>query len=77
VQEWSDAVTEDYFAATAGSLAREREPAFAFTVVFYGLGKFCCKRVQFCATQRESEMAETPSATTVRKPVKTHAKTLS
>jgi hypothetical protein len=48
-----------------------------FTVVFYGLQIFCCKRAQFCVTQRESEMAETPSAATLRKPVKTHAKTLS
>jgi hypothetical protein len=32
-----------------------------FTVVFYGSAIFGCKRAQFCATQRESDMAETPS----------------
>jgi phosphosulfolactate phosphohydrolase-like enzyme len=35
--------------------------AGAFTVIFYGLRNFCCKTVQLCATQRESEMTETPS----------------
>jgi hypothetical protein len=40
--------------------ARERTP-FLFTVVFYGAGSFLCKTAQFCATRRESEMAETPS----------------
>ena len=32
-----------------------------FTVLFYGLKDFCCKITQFCATRRESEIAETPS----------------
>jgi len=31
-----------------------------FTVIFYGLEIFRCKTAQFCATRRESEMAETP-----------------
>jgi hypothetical protein len=33
----------------------------SFTVFFYGLKCLLCKTAQFCATQRESEMTETPS----------------
>ena len=39
---------------------RVRE-AKIFMAAFYGLRIFCCKVVQFCATQRESEMVEAPS----------------
>jgi hypothetical protein len=34
---------------------------YVFTVIFYGLKVFCCKVTQFCVTQRECRMAETPS----------------
>jgi hypothetical protein len=33
----------------------------AFTVIFYGSGIFCRKTAQFCARQRESDTAKTPS----------------
>jgi hypothetical protein len=41
--------------------ARERATGGGFTVVFYGSAIFGCKTAQFCATRRESDMAETPS----------------
>jgi hypothetical protein len=40
--------------------------AQTFYGLFYGLKILACKTAQFCATRRESEMAETPS---VRNPV--------
>jgi hypothetical protein len=40
---------------------RAREATELFTVVFYGSAIFGCKTAQFCATRRESDMAETPS----------------
>jgi hypothetical protein len=43
---------------------------------FLRLKTFCCKTAQFCVTQRESEMAETSASATVRKPMKSRAKTL-
>jgi len=55
--------------------ARTRKDSF--TVVFYGSKTLCCKTAQFCVTQRESEMAETSASATVRKPMKSRAKTLS
>jgi hypothetical protein len=39
---------------------RAREGSGIFTVVFYGLKIFGCKRVQFSATLRESDTAESP-----------------
>jgi len=48
-----------------------------FTVVFYGVKYFSCNMVQFCATRRESKWLKGPSSVTVRKLVKTNAKTLS
>ena len=41
--------------------ARVRARGKIFTAAFYGLRIFCCKVVEFCGTQRESEMVETPS----------------
>ncbi len=46
-----------------------------FTVVFYGPNIFWRKTAQFCVTRRKSEMAEYLASATVRKPVKTRAKT--
>jgi hypothetical protein len=41
--------------------ARARGLHYLFTVVFYGAEFFLCTTAQFCATRRESEMAETSS----------------
>jgi hypothetical protein len=40
---------------------RKRANEHYFHGRFYGLRNFCCKTAQFCATPRESEMAEAPS----------------
>jgi hypothetical protein len=44
---------------------------------FYGLRNFGCRTSQFCATRRESKVAKCRASATMRKPVKTRAKTLS
>jgi hypothetical protein len=46
-----------------------------FTVVFYGPKILRRKTAQFCVTRRKSEMAKCLASATMRKPVKTHAKT--
>jgi len=43
---------------------------------FYGLTIFCCKRKQFCATPRESEMADHLASARLRNPVKMSANSL-
>jgi hypothetical protein len=48
-----------------------------FTVIFYGLKIFGCKTAQFCATQRESKWLKHLASATLRKLVKTRAKTRS
>jgi len=37
----------------------------AFHGRFNGLRNFCCKTAQFCATRRESELAGTPSVSSI------------
>jgi hypothetical protein len=48
-----------------------------FTVVFYGPKILRRKTAQLYVTRRNSEMAECLASATMRKPVKTRAKTLS
>jgi len=40
---------------------KESRSAEFFYGLFYGRENFGCKTAQFCATQRESDMAKTPS----------------
>ena len=56
------------------SHARARRTPFSQSVD--GLRNFCCKTTQFCATRRESAFPNLALAMQ-RKPVKTHAKSLS
>jgi hypothetical protein len=54
-----------------------REGILVFRGRFHGPKNFCCKTAQFCATRRESEMAEIPSVAMLRNAMKTPANTLS
>jgi len=59
----SATVVERYFTryTVRQTIPRPRSNEHYFHGRFYGLRNFCCKTAQFCATRRESEMAETPS----------------
>jgi hypothetical protein len=54
-----------------------RAHATRLTVVFYGSKIFCRKTAQLCETLCETELVKTSAWATVRKPMKTRAKTLS
>jgi len=53
----------------AWTIPRARE-GLTFHGLFYGRIKFCCKTMQFCATRRQSEIANYLESATICKAVK-------